>query len=64
VASDGVLSALRPFEAESPFEFLIPIFSMAIEIACATVLVAHIRRITRRTASTAALLGTRAGLSL
>jgi hypothetical protein len=64
VASDGVLTALRLFEAESPFEFLIPISSMAIEIACAAVLVAQIRRVTRRTASTAALLGTRAGLSL
>jgi hypothetical protein len=64
VASDGVLTALRLFEAESPFEFLIPIFSMAIEVAGAAVLVAHIRTVTRRTASTAALLGTRAGLSL
>jgi len=43
---------------ESSFDFLIPIFSMAIEIACAAVLVVHIRGITKRMASTAALLNT------
>jgi hypothetical protein len=56
VISDGVLTALRLPEAELSAEFLIPIFSMAIEIACAAVLVFQIRGITQRATATAALL--------
>jgi hypothetical protein len=58
VISDGVLTALRLFETELSVDFLVPIFSMAIEIVCASVLVVHIRSITRRMACTAALLST------
>jgi hypothetical protein len=56
VISDGVLTALRLPGAELSAEFLIPIFSMAIEIACAAVLVFQIRGITQRATATAALL--------
>jgi hypothetical protein len=56
VASDGVLTALRLLETEWSADFAVPLFSMAIEIACAGVLVARIRAIALRTASTAALL--------
>jgi hypothetical protein len=58
VICHGVLTALRLSGWELSFDFLIPIFSMAIEIACAAVLVVHIRGITKRMASTAALLNT------
>jgi hypothetical protein len=54
VISDGVLTALRLSGWELSVDFLIPLFSMAIEIVCAAVLVFHIGRITRRMASTAA----------
>jgi hypothetical protein len=58
VISDGVLTTLRLPGGELSAEFLIPIFSMAIEIACAGVLVFQIRNITQRATSTAALLKT------
>jgi hypothetical protein len=58
VISDGVLTALRLPGTELSAEFLIPIFSMAIEIACAGVLVFQIRGITQRATSTATLLKT------
>lgn len=58
VISDGVLTALRLLGTELCAGFLIPIFSMAIEIACASVLVFQIRSITQRATSTAALLKT------
>jgi len=58
VICDGVLTALRLSGWELSFDFLIPIFSMAIEVACAAVLVVHIRGITQRIASTVALLNT------
>ena len=58
IISDGVLTALQLVEKEIRAAFLIPIFSMAIEIACAGVLVFQIRRIAQRMASTAALLKT------
>jgi len=58
VISDGVLTALRLPGTELSAEFLIPIFSMAIEIACAGVLVFQIRTITQRATSAAALLKT------
>jgi hypothetical protein len=58
VISDGVLTALRLPEAELSAEFLIPIFSIAIEGACAGALVFQLRSITQRATSTAALLKT------
>ena len=58
VASDAVLTALRLSETEVSVRFFIPILSLAFEIACAGVLVWHLRSITLRTASTAALLRT------
>ena len=58
VICHGVLTALRLSGWEWSFDFLIPILSMGIEIACAAVLVVHIRGITKRMASTAALLNT------
>jgi hypothetical protein len=39
-------------------EFLVPIVSMTIEVACVGILVFHIRGIASRAASTAALLKT------
>ena len=58
VISDGVLTALRLFGTELCVGFLVPIFSMAIEVACAGVLVFQIRSLTQRATSTAALLKT------
>ena len=58
VISDGILTVLRLFETEFSVDFLVPIFSMAIEIVCATVLVFCIRSIGERMALTAALLRT------
>jgi hypothetical protein len=58
VISDGVLTALLLRGTELSAGFLVPVFSMAIEIVCVGILVFHIRGITRRTASTAALLNT------
>jgi hypothetical protein len=57
VASDAVLTALRLSGWEISVDFLIPLFSMAIEVACVVVLIVHIRRFSRRMASTAALAG-------
>ena len=56
VISDGVLTTLRLPGAGLSAEFLIPIFSVAIEIACAVVLILQIRGITQRATATAALL--------
>lgn len=58
VISDGVLTALRLPGTELSAEFLIPVFSVAIEIVCAGVLVCQIRGITQRATSTATLLKT------
>ena len=58
VISDGVLTALQLRGTELSAEFLVPIVSMAIEIACVGILVFHIRGIALRAASTAALLKT------
>jgi hypothetical protein len=55
VISDGVLTAFQLRGTEWSIGFLIPIVSMAIEIACAGVLVFHIRSIVRRMAFVAAL---------
>jgi len=57
VICDCVLTALRLSGWEFSSDFLIPIFSMAIEIVCTGVLVFHIRGVVRRTTSTSALLG-------
>jgi hypothetical protein len=56
VISDGVLTALRLVETQWSADFLIPVFSMAVEVVCAAVLAFHIRSIVRRAASAAALL--------
>ena len=58
VICDGFLTALRLSGWEMSVDFLIPIFSMAIEVVCAGALVFHIRSITRRMASTTSLLRT------
>jgi hypothetical protein len=58
VISDGVLTALQLQGTELSAESLVPIVSMAFEIACAGILVFHIRGIALRAASTAALLKT------
>jgi hypothetical protein len=58
VISDGVLTALRLSGTELSVAFVVPIVSMTIEIACAGVLVFHIRGITQRMASAATSLRT------
>jgi hypothetical protein len=58
VISDALLTALRLPGAKLSAESLLPIFSIAIEVACAGVLVFQIRSITQRATSTAALLKT------
>jgi hypothetical protein len=58
VISDGVLTALRLPGTELSPEFLIPVFSMAIEIACAGVLFFQIHSVTQRAMSTRILLKT------
>lgn len=58
VISDGVLTAFQLFGTGLSAGFLVPILSMAIELACAGVLVFHIRSMAQRTASAAALLKT------
>ena len=58
VISDGVLTALQLLGTELSVESLVPIASMAIEIACVGILVFHLRGIALRAASTAALLKT------
>lgn len=57
VISDAVLTALSLSGTELSMAFLIPVLSMAIEVACIAVLVLRIRDVTRRAASTAALTG-------
>lgn len=58
VICDGFLTALRLSGWEMSVDFLIPIFSMVIEVVCAGVLVLYIHSITQRMASTATLLRT------
>jgi hypothetical protein len=48
VATDTVLTALRLFETELRLAALVPIVTMAGEIACAAVLVAQLRRAMKR----------------
>jgi hypothetical protein len=49
VISDGVLTSLRLVDTTRSVDILLPVFSMAIEIACAGVLVSYIRGMTQRT---------------
>ncbi len=56
VISDGVLTALQLRGMEPSVEIWVAILTMAVEIACAGILVAHIRSMTLRAASTAALV--------
>jgi hypothetical protein len=58
VLCDGILIGHRLLAMEPPSAFLVAVASMAIEVACAGILVFQIRGIMRRTASTAALLET------
>jgi hypothetical protein len=58
IISDGVLTALQLVGTEWCTAFLVPIVSMAIEIACASILVFQIRSVAQRMASTMALLRT------
>jgi hypothetical protein len=58
VISDALLTAFRLPGAELSVGSLLPIFSIAIEVACTGVLVLQIRGITQRATSTAALLKT------
>jgi len=57
VICDGVLTVLRLSGWEFSVDFLIPIFSMAVEVVCAAALVVNIRGAMRRMASAAAFLG-------
>jgi len=52
VISDGVLTSFRLAGTGWSVEFLIPVLSMVIEIACAGMLVSHIRGMAQRTAAT------------
>jgi hypothetical protein len=58
VVGDGVLTALRLVGREFSVEFLIPISSMVVEIACAGILIFSIRGIVVRMVHTTALLKT------
>jgi hypothetical protein len=58
VIGDGVLTALRLVGREFSADFLIPITSMAIEIACASILIFSVRTIFLRMAHATALLKT------
>jgi hypothetical protein len=58
VIGDGVLTALRLVGREFSADFLIPISSMAIEAACAGILIFSVRGIVARMAHTTALLKT------
>lgn len=51
VISDGVLTSLRLSGTGWSAESLLPVFSMAVEVACAGALVSHIRGMMRRAAS-------------
>ncbi len=58
VISDGVLTALQLQGMEPSVEIWVAIFTMAVEIACVGILLVHIRSMTLRAASTAALVKT------
>jgi hypothetical protein len=52
VVSDAVVTSLRLLATGWSVQFLVPALSMAIEIACAGVLISYLRDMARRTAST------------
>ena len=52
VVSDGLLTSLRLIGAGWSAESLIPVASMAVEVACAVVLVSYLRGIRQRAAAT------------
>lgn len=56
VAADGVLTSLRLIGAQWSIASLVPLISVAIEIACAAVLVSSLRAMARRAAGTARLV--------
>jgi hypothetical protein len=56
VTSDGVLTVIRLLGADPSAEFIVPVFSMAVEIACAGILIFQIRSAVQRATSAAALL--------
>jgi hypothetical protein len=56
VVCDGILTTLRLREAAWSFDFLVPLLSMAIEVACAAALVFQLRTMARRMAASEALL--------
>jgi hypothetical protein len=58
VVSDAVLTALKLRGTELSAESVVPLFSMAIEIACVGLLVFQIHDVTLRAASMAALTKT------
>ena len=53
VAADGVLTSLRLIGAQWSVALVVPLFSVAIEIVCAGVLVSYLRAMARRAARTA-----------
>jgi hypothetical protein len=55
VAADGVLTSLRLIAAQWSIASLVPLISVAIEIACAAVLVSRLRAMARHAARTARL---------
>jgi hypothetical protein len=56
VLSDGVLTTLRLIETGAAAGIVIPLVTMAIEIACVAIVITSIRGVSRRMESTAALL--------
>jgi hypothetical protein len=56
VLCDGILTTLRLREAAWSLDFLVPLVSMTVEVACAAALVLQLRGILRRMAATEALL--------
>ncbi len=58
VIGDGVLTALRLLATDFSAAFLIPIFTIALEIVCAGFLISHIRGVILRAAHAAAGLRT------
>lgn len=56
VAGDGLLTALRLSGTAASARVLVPVISMVIEVACAGILVFHIRAVAWRAGCTAAML--------
>jgi len=55
VAADGLLTVLRLIGAQWSVAFIVPLFSVAIEIACAAVLVSYLSAMAGRTTRAASL---------